>query len=447
MMINFRERFEKLIGHPFARDVAVLQVGTIFNTGIGFLTALVLARLLGPEQYGFYALVFALAGIINIFQEFGVGQGTINLLARAYAAKDNPEIKRILGSFTRISIWASLIPGVLGVIAAPFIGRYVYGDPVLGKLAAVVVATTALTFFFPLATIALQVTRKIPRLTVWESVNKFLNSAIPISLVLAGLGVWGIVYGQLITEIIISFAGIGIYIALVKQDELLPRFSEFWKEKVSREYLKKFFRFGFAIAINKNLVKLAQTIPILFAGFFLATDSSLGYYKIALAYMSLPTTLLGPVSRLLNVQLSQTELWGTGKLLRRFFQVTFLSVAIALVLTIPLLVAGPYFLRFFFPEYEPSISLIYPLALYPVVMSAGVGLGPMFRIMNRMRVAIGINIAMVLLMIPAAYFLIGEFAVRGLIATVLIFSLLPNLLSFIYFAKVNRGAGHEREAV
>lgn len=436
-MPQFEEKLKKVLFHSFSRDVAILQAGTIFNTAIAFLTSLIFARLLGPEGYGFYGLVFALAGIINIFQEFGIGQGTINLLARAYAQKNGEEVKKILAAFTKISAAAALTVGILGTILAPSIGGIFYRDWDLGKLAAIVVAATALTYFFPLSAITLQVARKIKVLAILESLNKILMSGFPVIFLLGGFGVFGIVSGQFAAMILMSALGVLVYAGLASGGSLWPRFSEFWRLRLRIEYLKSFFWFGFAIALNKNFIKLAQTVPILLVGYFLATDSALGFYKIALGYMSLPVVLLGPVSRLLNVQFPRTEIAGREKLMRRFWQVTLLSALLSTVMVLPLLLAGPFLVRLFYgPEFDPSVKMIYPLAFYPIFMSLGVGLGPLFRTMNRMRAAVKIQAMSVLFLIPSAHYLIGHYHIRGLILTTLIFSLFPTLASFAYFSRV-----------
>lgn len=439
-MLSLKAKLRIMIFHPFSRDVAILQAGTIFNTVISFLSSLIFARLLGPEGYGYYALVFAFAGLINIFQEFGIGQGTINLLARAFARNDADEARKIFSAFTKISIWAALSSGLLGIIFSPLLAKIFYQDVYLGKLAAVVVAATALTYFYPVATIALQVIRKIKLLAVLESLHKFFMSGLPVVLLWGGMGVLGIVAGHFAAVLVLSLAGFMVYQRFARERMFLPKFQEFLGAAFEKGYLKNFFLFGFEIAASKNLIKLAQTIPILLVGYFLTTDSALGFYKIALGYVSLPIVLLGPVSRLLNVQFPKTETLGEGRLLRRFWQVTFLSAVLTGVMILPLILLGPFLIRLFYGiNYEPAIKMIYPLALYPVFMSLGVGLGPLFRTLNRMKVAILIQIISLILLIPGTYYLIGAYAIKGLIAVVLIFSLLPTLMSLAYFYRPKNG--------
>lgn len=429
----FKEKLEKVMSHPFTADVAVLQLASVFARAIGLVTAFLFARILGPEQYGFYTLVFALAGTINIFQEFGVGQGSINMLARAKGLEEEQEAHRILKFFTLVSVFGLLVPGLIGFLIAPYLGERFYNDRYLGILAAIPVAMTALTFFFPLSAISLQVARKIKTLAVLETANKILNSLIPLVLVLAGFGVAGIVGGQFATMVLISVASFIVYARLSRLESFFPEIPRLLSEYLSWRKIKSYLRFCLEIAFSKNLIKLNSTIPLLFAGHFLPTTSSLGYYKIALAYMALPLVLLDPVTRLLNVQFPETEKSGTPRLMRRFLQVSMVSGAIMAAGIIPMILIAPRIINLLFPDYSPSIPLIYSLAVYPLLVSLGVGLGPLFRTLNKMRAAIFIQLITFFLLLPLAYFLINNYALVGLVLTTLIFTLIPDLLSFIYF--------------
>ena len=419
--------------HPFTRDVGFLQVSSLVGKAVTVVAALVFARILGPENYGFYGLVFALAGIINLFQDFGVGQGTVNLLARARAASDTNEAHRVLKFFTIVSIAGLATTGLAGVLLAPYLGERFYQDRHLGQLASVIVAATALTFFLPLATICLQVARRIKTLTIVESISKILDGLIPMIFVVAGLGVLGVVTGHLAAMAIMSGIALLVYRRLTQTDAFFPRIRNFFRSDLDWAKAKSYLKFSLEIAASKNLIKLSAFLPILLVGYFLATNSSIGYYKIALAYVSLPIMFLDSISRLLNVQLPQTELAGQARLFRRLFQVTAISVAIVAAIAAVMLILAKPAVIFFFPEYQPSISLIFALIAYPVITSFGVGLGAMFRTLNRMKAALVIQLITVGLLIPSAYFLIGTYHIRGLVVLTLVFTALPNLLSILYF--------------
>lgn len=411
----------------------MLQIAALAGRAIAVLTAFVFARILGPENYGFYGLVLALGGTINIFQDFGAGQATINLLARARSDGNHEEGRQVFKFFTVISIFALAATGLVGVLIAPYLGERFYNDRSLGQLAAIVVAATALTFFFPLATISLQVARRIHSLSILEIINKIASSLLPIILLLGGLGVFGIVTGQLAAMLAVSLVSVLVYTRLVRSDGFFPKIFRLLSVGLAWQKIKWYLKFSLEIAFSKNLIKFNSVLPILVAGYFLPTNSAIGYFKIALAYISLPIMMLDPVSRLLNVQLPQTEKLGLPRLFRRLFQVTVIGVLLSLGMALVLLLVASPAIRILFPEYEPSIRLVLPLSVYPVTMGLGVALGAMFRTLDRMKAAVVIQILTTAVLVPLSYMLIGHYHVKGLVIVTLVFGFLPNALSLIYF--------------
>src|SRR5262245_30482680 len=55
---------------------------------LGFVTAIVLAKMLGPSGYGTYAFVMALVGFVTIPSELGVPGLAVREIAAANARKD-----------------------------------------------------------------------------------------------------------------------------------------------------------------------------------------------------------------------------------------------------------------------------------------------------------------------------------------------------------------------
>ncbi|MCG2701306.1 oligosaccharide flippase family protein, partial [Candidatus Parcubacteria bacterium] len=67
-MISKFKDFTKI---SFVQDVGILQVGKFFSILLSVSTSVVLARLLRPELYGIYGLIFAFVGLVGIFMNWG----------------------------------------------------------------------------------------------------------------------------------------------------------------------------------------------------------------------------------------------------------------------------------------------------------------------------------------------------------------------------------------
>ena len=240
--MSFQEKFQQFKAHPFTRDVAVLQIAQVAARAISLASAFFFARILGPEQYGFYGLVIALAGTINIFQEFGIGQGTVNLLAQARSTGDQNESRQILKFFAIMSALILVTTGTAGFLLAPYLGEKFYHNTYLGALASIAVATSALTFFFPLATICLQVARRIAAYATVDTLNKIFNALVPLFLVILGFGVFGIMAGQFWAMIVMSLIGFAVYLRLASQDDFYPNFSGLLRQKWSLAKFREYFK-------------------------------------------------------------------------------------------------------------------------------------------------------------------------------------------------------------
>lgn len=427
------DKMKQTARHPFVRAVAVLQVGNFGARFVSAVTGLILARLLGPAGFGTYALLYAFVSLLNLLQEVGVGTSTVNLLSRAYASRDRSQVVDVLRNFTRVQVIILFTTGLGGALAAPWLAAWWYGNAPLGWLASVAVMTVAVQFFGPLLATALQVTGRAPSLASFELTSRIVQSALVLALVGVGAGIPGVVWGQLVAMALTSTAAAVWYRRLQRQESLLPNVRELFTAPSPRGSLRKFFTFSLQVALDKNLANLNATLPILVFGALIANAEALGHYKVAFAVATLPTMLLSPISRMLASQFPVTERFGERALLQRFFQVSGLAFAFTFLQAAALGIAGPWVIRLLYgAAYDPAIPLMTVLLPYAVIISAGVGIGPMFRTLNRMGVIIAINLLTTLTLVAAAYRLIPPAESTGLAATMLIGASVPTGLALLY---------------
>jgi len=390
-------KFKDLIRISFVQDVSILGIGKFLSILLSVASSIILARLLQPELYGIYGLIFAFVGLIGIFMSWGGDFASLTLLAEAYAKKDKQEIKNILTYFIKITLLAICIVGVLNVIFAPFLTELLYDNSQMGNWTRIVLLAGFLTIIYSLLVIVFQSIRKIKQLTILETFNKFIYILLPVVFVLLGWGLTGIVWGHFISAFIFLILSIFIYSFLSKKDKLLPNlrqiFSNFRKIK-----FRKYFNFGFLIAINQNLGRFHSLLPVIFLGIF-ASMQDVGYFKIALGYITISSMALEPVSRLLNVQLPKSKSYNSQVLKEHFYKTSLYSGLISILLVIPFIVLAPYLIKFFYgEEYIQSIRLVYYLAIFVAFSGFGVGLGPFYRTVNKVKIPIIVNTFQIILM-------------------------------------------------
>lgn len=391
------KNFKDFIKISFVQDVGILQVGKFLSVFLGAISSIILARLLMPELYGIYGLIFAFVSLVGIFIDWGAGYASLTLLAENYTKKNKEEIKNVLTYFVKITFLAILIMGVLSIILAPFLTELLYGDSQIGSLARVVLVATFLGVVYNLFVIILQVIRKIKRLTVLESFEKIIHTSLPVIFILAGWGLIGLVWGHVISVFIFLIYSVLAYSFLVKKNDLLPSFKQIFLN-LRKVKIRKYFNFGFSIAVDKNLGRLISILPIIFLGIF-ALPQEVGYFKIAFAYVSIPIMILSPVSRILSVQLPKSKTYGLEILKKHFYKTALYSGLISVILVIPFIILAPYLVKFFYgQEYIESIRLVYYLAIFAALSGFGVGLSSFYRTANKMKTSIIINIFQVVLM-------------------------------------------------
>jgi O-antigen/teichoic acid export membrane protein len=207
-----------------------------------------------------------------------------------------------------------------------------------------------------------------------------------------GFGLAGIVWGYLLTIIGSMVFSILVYRNFARRNELVPAFSEilvnFYQVKI-----KKYFKFGFVMAVDKNISTLFNILPLLILG-YLASSAEVANLKIALAYLALSNVFLAPISRLLQVQLPKAKVAGVKDLKANFYKSSFFAGLIFFFIVLASLIIAPYLIGIVYgSEFNLSIKLVYPLALSVIFSGFSIGLGSIYRTINKNIYAIAINLA------------------------------------------------------
>jgi len=386
-----QEKFNNFIKQRFVRDTAVLQTSTILSIGLSFLASIIFARILGPDNYGIYSLIFALVGLFGIFVGLGADYTTLTLLPAAYAKKDKREIKNILAYFFKISLIFTVLINLIAIIIAPLVSRILYHQEVIGQLARWILTASIIQIFLIFLLLVLQSTRKIKSLAIIENTQKLFYNLIPIILVLWGLGLLGIVWGRFLAEIVLFMVAFLGYEIIARKDELLPSLQEIFSH-IFRVKIKQYFKLGFWITIEKKISDLIGLLPVTLLGIFAITTSQVAYFKIALSYLGLSLILLTPISRLLAVQLPKSKAYGLCALKRDFWKSSIFSGVIYLFVLLFFVIVASFLVKIFYGEdYSICVKLIYALSLSKIFGGFAVGYGAILRVLNKIKISVIIN--------------------------------------------------------
>lgn len=433
-MILIIKKFSHLYQNAFVRKTATLQAGSfagnVIQAGIGIL----IARLLQPELFGVYALAFGMASMTTLIIGMGIQEAVSSMLGRAYAQRDKAEIENILGFMLKMTFFAVLI--VIAVTAfLPSVADRLYGNSIIGIYAAIVsIAVVFSSLLFTLTYSSFQVMGKIKSLAALIASDQSLRYGLSLAFVIVGFGVAGAVSGQLTGALVVFILSAFLFRNVKKEEPLFPDLRRLIAVAKKAD-IKKYFGFTFWVALDRNMGNVYMALPVLLTGIYV-TASEVSFFKLAFGYINLALSLLGPISVLLNVEFPKIQIQDTARLYGNFKKVSFYSLGLSVLLTAGAIIVSPFVFRILYGEsFMPSIQYIFGLMAYGAIFGIGVGLGPMWRAINKVKVSILINTLILIGGIPLGLWLIKNYGLWGSVIMVTAWFSVSHLISFFYLVK------------
>lgn len=143
------KRFKDLFHSTTAKDTILIASGNAASAGVAIITTIIVARALGPENWGVVAAFLSLVTILVSFEDLGFGASLFRYVSKAFSQdkfKDAAEILRIVFSIRFVS--AVLFAVVLS-LSAPFSSHLVFkiNEPALIWFAALCIFSYSLLDF------------------------------------------------------------------------------------------------------------------------------------------------------------------------------------------------------------------------------------------------------------------------------------------------------------
>lgn len=418
--------------HRFVRGVAFLQSASVVGNFIQALAGVFIARLLQPELFGVYTIVFSLAALF--FISTGIQDTVTVILGETYTKNDREGTVNALAFFLKFTIVFSLIT-IFVTLFLPKIAGVFYHNSQIGTYASIAIlasifSTTALTMSLML----LQVAGSIKKMALLILTDQIVRFSLSLLLVFLGYGIFGAMLGHLIGAVIIFLISAVIWAKESKKFSIFPSWGEVLR-KIKTVNSSKHLKFSIWVAVDKNIASLYGLLPILIVGIYLS-HSNVTYFKLAIGYIGLALTLLVPISTLLNFELSKMKVQDPEKMSRNFIKVSLYSVGISTILTLGAIITAPIVFRILYgASFLPSIRYVNYFLIYGALFGIGVGLGSMWRAINKMKVSIVINLIVLGIGLPLGIWLIKDWGLGGAITIVTLLYTVSHFTSFIYLIK------------
>lgn len=418
-----------MVSVGFAKKGLMFQVGAIGGTLVQAVANVLLARLLGPSEYGSYAIAFSLASIASVVLGAGAFDALAARISRAWHQRDHEQLDRLM-LFLSSYVWVTAVLGVVAGIALPYLAQSVYGLAGLGYAAALLVcaAIVSTTLFSHVALIS-QLSDRIGTLSLITLLDQVIRFSFSLSFVHYGWGIVGACLGQFVGAVVVAGVCALIWKSLRSKEAELPGPESLGRLSLSTLRSELGWHTAWVMA-DRNLAMLYGALPVALMGVY-ATSTDVSYFKVAFGYVSLALSVLGPISTLLNMELGKISIADTPRLEREFVRATRWGLGLSVLVTsAALMVARPVFGLLYGGAYDNALPYVWAFGVYAGLFGIGVALGPMWRALERVRVSIAINLVTLSIGIPLGIAMMSKWHVWGGVIAVTLWYTISHIVSY-----------------
>ncbi len=400
------QEFRRHVGQ-ISRQSGVFFAGTIFTAIAGYAFKVYLARKLGAEALGIYALGMTVVGLFGIFGGLGLNWAALKFPSSCLATGRMEDLRAFL-------TWSVLILiGISGLLAGCilFTGKWIsvsfYHS---ASLASYLPLFAALLFLGQLTNFAGQLLtgyKAIGRRTIITNfVGAALGMGFSVILLLLRTGLRGYVYAQIAS----GFVVLALLIRTARQLTPSPAKIALKKLRLPHREMFSFATAAFAMDIVGFIY--TQTDKVILGSRL--NVKVVGIYAVAATMVAFIPVVLQSVNQIFSPTISELHATGQKGLLDRLFQ---LATKWVIGLTLPLAAAVIIFsrpiMRIFGPEFESGWLLLVVGSLGQVVNCATGSVGYLLLMSGNERRLIRIQAVTAVLTVGLCFAMVLRWGVTG----------------------------------
>jgi len=432
------EELTKVAGEA-ARGGFFLFAGNALSTIILAIGSIIVARLLGPEAYGLYAISLVAPGLLLLFTDFGVSAAVTMFSAKLRAEGKAPQAAGMLRSAILFKLLTATAMFALCLILSETLAARLLNRPGIGPLVRLVALSIPFQAVFATASSAFLGLDRMQDNALTLNIQSIVKAASAPVLLLLGFGVVGALTGY-----VLGYAAAGasaLAILFLKHYRSLGGAE---KGDSLGENLRAMMGYGLPLYASALLGSLlAQYQSIILAQ--LTSNIDIGNLNVAMQFATLIGVLTSPMAVLFP---AFSKLNPEGREAKRLYG---LSVKYTALLIVPAAVAIAILSRdLIFAIYGPSYSLA-PLLLSTYAMNflfSGIGslvIGNLLSGAGETKLILKANLINLAVFAPLAPVLILTYGVLGAVLAGLA-STLASLAYQLLAARKRLGVGFNPSA-
>lgn len=268
-MTNLFYKLRQISKTKTLRQSSVTLFGTALNGIIGVVFYILVARMLGPREYGIFSFVTVTVALLASIANVGTDTGVTKFVAENWES-NKPRALRFLKAGLLLKIAGFSIVIVGGFLLTDFVAQFVLQKGELSDPFRWALIGVAGSMLFSFGCAALQ---SLQKFWAWSIVNVFGNSFRLIVFFLLVLGGFSPVTAA------ISLFVFSPFLALLLSFIYLPKFLNV---SVKRSELVELFHFNKWVAATTIIVAISTRLDSLYSTRFLPFEQ-VGYYSVAIS--------------------------------------------------------------------------------------------------------------------------------------------------------------------
>jgi O-antigen/teichoic acid export membrane protein len=423
-----------------AADMAKISVkggfhvmwGLVASTVISAVGTIIIALLLGEDNYGLYAIALTAPTMIVLFRDWGINYAMIRYTAQSNAEDKTANIRSIFMSGLIFEIALGIALALVGFFLSDFLAVTVLNRPTITPLiqiASISILTSALV---STATAAFTGVEKMHFNSIMLVSQSFFKTILIIALVLLGLGTYGAITGYMTATLIAGLIGVLFIFNIYKR---LPKPDRSKLEIVNN--IKTMLKYGVPLSIGVILGGfLVQFYNVILYN-SVSDNALIGNLAIAQNFVVLITFVATPVTTMLFPAFSKLDHQKDPETLKNVFQT---SVKYASLLVVPVTVmimalAQPAISTLFGNKYTEAPLFLALLAIFYLYTVLGnLSIGSLINGQGQTTFNLLIAVITAAVGFPLGFVLISNYGVLGLIVTTLAASI-PGIIVALVFIK------------
>jgi O-antigen/teichoic acid export membrane protein len=409
--------------------------GLVVSTLISAVGTIIIARLLGADNYGLYTVALAAPNLISTFRDWGINSAMIRYSAQYNSENNASKIRGIFVSGLLFEVILGLSLSILSFALSGFLATTLHRPAIapLIQIASFYVLAGAL---MNAATAAYTGMETMHLNSIMLIVHSIAKTALIVTLVLLGLGTLGAVTGFAIAT---TIAGLTSVILMFTIYRSLPKPTHAKLEIIATT--KTMLRYGLPVSIGAILMGFLVQFYSYILAIYVSNNATIGNYSVAINFVVLITFFATPVTTMLFPAFSKLDAQKDKAIFGNIFQysVKYASFVVVPVAAMVMVLAQPAISTIFQDRYVQAplfLALLSVTYLYSALGSLSVG--NLINGQGYTRFNLKVSLLTVAIGFPLSFFLISGFGVIGLIVTSLTVGL-PGLFISLGFIKKRFG--------